>query len=94
MRYNKGKKKDGNQPISGTEYLTFWYAAQIPHDAVREENTGMPDEVAYETHLLSIEEALEKLAGLEVHRKVVEIAWKLWTESKSTIGSVLRDPLT
>jgi len=43
------------------EYLSFWYVGQIPADAVLEEGTRMPDEVNYETHLLTVEEAVKKL---------------------------------
>ncbi|KAJ7452038.1 NUDIX hydrolase domain-like protein [Mycena galericulata] len=58
------------------EYLTFWYVGQIPADAVREEGTGMPDEINYETHLLSVDEALKNLFPDE--GRVVAYAWTLY----------------
>jgi hypothetical protein len=42
--------------------------------------TGMPNEQSFISHLLTIDEALEKLRmhGHEVQRHVVDIAWKTW----------------
>jgi hypothetical protein len=45
----------------GYEYTCFWYAASLPQDAVREENTGMDDEKSYVGKLLPYEEALRVL---------------------------------
>ncbi|KAJ7607353.1 NUDIX hydrolase domain-like protein [Roridomyces roridus] len=61
------------------EYLTFWYLGQIPEDAVHEEGTGMPDEVNYETHLVSPEEAMHRLFKDEA--RVVQYAWALYRHS-------------
>ncbi|KAJ7730256.1 NUDIX hydrolase domain-like protein [Mycena maculata] len=70
------QRKRRNSTMSPGEYLTFWYIGQIPADAVREEGTGMPDEVNYETHLLSVEEATKKLFPNEA--RVVAYAWMLY----------------
>lgn len=43
---------------------------------VREEGTGMPDEVNFETHLLSVDDALKKLFPDEA--RVVAYAWMLY----------------
>jgi len=59
------------------EYLSFYYVGQIPDDAVPEENTRMPDEQTYVTHLLSIEEAYERLR-YSSEFTVVQYAWELW----------------
>ncbi|KAJ6492918.1 NUDIX hydrolase domain-like protein [Mycena vitilis] len=68
--------KRGNRTSPPGEYLSFWYAGQIPADAVREEGTGMPDEVNYEAHLLSVEDALKCLDSNEA--RIVHYAWKLY----------------
>ncbi|KAF7288134.1 Nudix hydrolase domain-containing protein [Mycena chlorophos] len=65
-------------------YLISWYVGAIAADAVREEGTMMPDEVNYETHLLSLEEARRKLWGTQEMR-VVEYAWTLYTETIAEI---------
>ncbi|KAJ6578791.1 NUDIX hydrolase domain-like protein [Mycena vulgaris] len=54
-------RKRRNYSLPPGEYLSFWYIGQIPADAVREEGTGMPDEVNFETHLLDVDDALNKL---------------------------------
>jgi hypothetical protein len=64
---------------NGVEYITFWYIARIPPGAVREENTGMANEVNYESHLLSYEEAMTKLPF--EHRDVAHTAWSIWKYS-------------
>ncbi|KIM41860.1 hypothetical protein M413DRAFT_445070 [Hebeloma cylindrosporum] len=63
----------------GREYLTTWYVGQIPEDAVAETGTGMPDEQNYQSHLLSFEEAFEKVWGSE--RRALRYAWQVycWT---------------
>ncbi|KAF8181081.1 hypothetical protein BJ912DRAFT_1062243 [Pholiota molesta] len=48
------------EPLTIT--LTAW--SQIPEDAVREAGTGMSDEQNYESHLLSIEEAMARVWGM------------------------------
>ncbi|KAJ7756341.1 NUDIX hydrolase domain-like protein [Mycena metata] len=55
------------------EYLTFWYVGHIPADATREQGTGMPDEVNYEAHLLTLDEAVARLDSVEA--TVVQYAW-------------------
>lgn len=68
-----------------TEYLTFWYVAQIGPHAVMEQNTRMPDEIDYVTHLLSWEHALWYLDhhGSAQHLKVLKIAKMLWEETRA-----------
>jgi hypothetical protein len=43
----------------------------------RELNTGMPDELNYEPHLLTIEQARVALKGYR-HLHVVELAWSIY----------------
>ncbi|KAG6879771.1 hypothetical protein C0992_011816 [Termitomyces sp. T32_za158] len=62
----------GGRHVPG-EYMTFWYAGQIPPDAVHETGTGMPDEQAYTSHIVTYEEAMNCLWGLE--RRVLEYVW-------------------
>ncbi|TBU59954.1 hypothetical protein BD310DRAFT_876361 [Dichomitus squalens] len=61
------------------EYLTFWYVGQIPADATVEAGTRMADEVDYETHLVTIQEALARLQGPPAH--VMHKAYELWTHT-------------
>ncbi|KAJ7153450.1 hypothetical protein C8R43DRAFT_1001986 [Mycena crocata] len=72
--YSERRRRNYTTPPG--EYLTFWYVGQIPEDAVREEGTGMPDEVNYETHLLDVRDALPKLGRDEA--LVVEYASELY----------------
>jgi len=69
--------------VHSGEYITFYYVGQILNDAVREEKTGMPNELSYVSHLLTIEEALQKLTqvGNDVQRHIVDIAWKTWKKT-------------
>ncbi|KAJ7630098.1 NUDIX hydrolase domain-like protein [Mycena polygramma] len=69
-------RKRGNRISPPGEYLSFWYVGQIPADAVREEGTGMPDEVNYEAHLMTVEDALKCLSRDEA--RVVDYAWALY----------------
>ncbi|KAJ7054715.1 NUDIX hydrolase domain-like protein [Mycena amicta] len=62
------------------EYLSFWYVGTIPIDAVRQEGTGMPDEINYESHLLSPHEAYEKLR-FDGEAKVVNYAVALYNHT-------------
>ncbi|KAG6889678.1 hypothetical protein C0995_015426 [Termitomyces sp. Mi166 len=62
----------GNRSVPG-EYMTFWYAGQIPPDAVHETGTGMPNEQTYTSHLYTYQEAILCLCGLE--RRVLEYVW-------------------
>jgi hypothetical protein len=67
---------------NGGEYLSFYYVGKLAVDAVHQEGTGMPDEKTYTTHLLSVDEATEKLRGW-IEGPVVSRAWDLW---QYTIG--------
>ncbi|KAI5887925.1 uncharacterized protein SCHCODRAFT_02639248 [Schizophyllum commune H4-8] len=51
------KYRGGQMSDPGGEYLTTWYAGQIPVDAPHHANTGMPDELNYESHLLTFDQA-------------------------------------
>jgi len=47
------------------------------YEPVRHENTGMDSEEAlYESHLLSVPEALERLEGIPVMQHVVRVGWE------------------
>jgi len=72
----------GNRIAPAGEYLSFWYVGQIPVDAVREEGTGMPDEVNYESHLMDVKDAVKLLFHDEA--TVVNYAWELfcWTHHR------------
>ncbi|KAJ7457012.1 hypothetical protein FB451DRAFT_1098391 [Mycena latifolia] len=74
-------RKRRNMVLPPGEYLTFWYVGQIPADAVPEEGTRMPDEVNYETHLLTVEDALRKLYPEEA--RVVHYAATLYDETRT-----------
>ncbi|KAM5532514.1 hypothetical protein V8D89_013801 [Ganoderma adspersum] len=58
------------------EYLTFWYVGQVPDNATVESGTRMEDEVNYETHFLSIGDALSVLHGPQ--QIIVSIAYQRW----------------
>ncbi|TFK48202.1 hypothetical protein OE88DRAFT_1647196 [Heliocybe sulcata] len=60
----------------GGEYLTFWYVGCIDNDAVREERTGMSDEQEYVGHLLTPQQAIDRLS--ETQAQVVRVAWALF----------------
>ncbi|KAI0262771.1 hypothetical protein BC834DRAFT_890168 [Gloeopeniophorella convolvens] len=60
----------------GGQYLTFYYAAQIPADAVRARGTGMPDEQHYVGTLLARDDALCRLPRGEAH--VAEVVYRVW----------------
>ncbi|KAI0673133.1 hypothetical protein C8Q78DRAFT_930406, partial [Trametes maxima] len=61
----------------GGEYLTFWYVGQIPANATIESGTRMPDEVGYQTYLLTYEEATTVLQGTG-QDQIVHTAYSLW----------------
>ncbi|KIM33100.1 hypothetical protein M408DRAFT_56833, partial [Serendipita vermifera MAFF 305830] len=63
----------------GYEYTCFWYAASLPPDAVREENTGMEDEKSYVGKLLPYEEAIRVLHDPESF--VVWFTYNKWLET-------------
>ncbi|KAJ7092479.1 NUDIX hydrolase domain-like protein [Mycena belliarum] len=69
-----------NVLFPASEYLSFWYVGQIPADAVPETDTRMPDEINYQTHLLDIEEATQRLYPDEA--RVVRYAAKLAEETR------------
>ncbi|EMD34910.1 hypothetical protein CERSUDRAFT_54362 [Gelatoporia subvermispora B] len=71
----------------GGEYLTFWYAGQIPEDAVHHLNTGMPDEQDYQSHSLNIEDALQVLDSTyqPVEHHVLATAYELWRETQKIL---------
>ncbi|TFK48205.1 hypothetical protein OE88DRAFT_557685 [Heliocybe sulcata] len=62
----------------GGEYLTFWYVGYIDEDAVREENTGMIDEKQYVSHLLTPQQALERLGDATIEAQILQMAWHLF----------------
>ncbi|KAG6876565.1 hypothetical protein C0993_002273 [Termitomyces sp. T159_Od127] len=64
----------GRRNVPG-EYMTSWYAGQIPlpPDAVHETGTGMPDEQTYTSYIVTYEEAMNRLQGLE--RRVLRYVW-------------------
>ncbi|KAI0085519.1 hypothetical protein BDY19DRAFT_965412 [Irpex rosettiformis] len=74
----KGPRWPQGPGCIGGEYLTFWFVGQIPHDAVHEAHTGMPDEVNYVSELVDIRTALHRLSDIE--RNVVQRAFDLWTQ--------------
>jgi len=41
----------------------------------------MFNETSYTSHLLPIDEALDKLARNKVHRHIVDYAWKTWQQT-------------
>ncbi|EIM80205.1 uncharacterized protein STEHIDRAFT_28238, partial [Stereum hirsutum FP-91666 SS1] len=75
-----GPKRFGNGHVdNGGIYQAFYYVGQIPADAVREENTGMPDEQTYVGTLLDLEEALKLLSPSE--GRVALMAYRLWKQT-------------
>jgi len=74
-----GPKYYGNRVDPGGQYITFCYVGQIPADAVREESTGMPDEMNYVGTLLELDVALSRLHGLEAH--IMNVAYLHWRET-------------
>lgn len=63
-------------------HVVHWSDRQLQE---RELNTGMPDEVNYEPHLLTIEQARVALKGSR-HLHVVELAWSLYRRNVDTYG--------
>jgi hypothetical protein len=58
--FNFQTKKYERPEYGGTEYICFYYIAQIPADAEPETGTKMWDEQGYVSHLLPFEEVLKK----------------------------------
>ncbi|KAF5325952.1 hypothetical protein D9611_001018 [Ephemerocybe angulata] len=75
------KQADGKMVCvdHGGEYLITWYLGSIPENAVRETGTGMPDEVDYVSHLLTFEEARERVPPAE--RRVLNWAWRVYCDT-------------
>jgi len=71
------------------EYVTYWYVAFIEEDAEREEDTGMPDEKDYESYLVSYEEAMKRLGG--VQKVIVDRAYKWWRRTEEWVEEDLVD---
>ncbi|GJJ14022.1 hypothetical protein Clacol_008279 [Clathrus columnatus] len=71
------------------EYITYWYVAFIEEDAEREEDTGMPDEKDYESYLVSYEEAMKRLGG--VQKVIVDRAYKWWRRTEEWVEEELVD---
>ncbi|KAF8816963.1 hypothetical protein BYT27DRAFT_7205352 [Phlegmacium glaucopus] len=61
---------------NGGEYLTTWYVGRIAENAVQQKGTGMPDEQNYESHLLSIDEAMRCISAGE--QKILQYAWEVY----------------
>ncbi|KAF9484164.1 hypothetical protein BDN70DRAFT_798276 [Pholiota conissans] len=68
--------RQGEPYDSGGEYLTTWYVGRIPEDAVKDTGTGMWDEQHYESHLLSFEEAVQRVWGQEL--MILRYAWTIY----------------
>jgi len=77
----KSRPNDG-----GTEYICFYYVAEIPEDAKPEANTKMWDEQGYVTHLLSLEEACSRLKmfGDSEQATIMSYAAQIWKETKES----------
>ncbi|KAL4256696.1 Nudix hydrolase domain-containing protein [Pleurotus pulmonarius] len=60
-------------------YFIHWYVGQIPADAVREEGTGMPDELTYTSDLFTLEEASQRL-DVDSQR-ILRYAWFLFQDT-------------
>ncbi|KAI8990387.1 hypothetical protein BD414DRAFT_483461 [Trametes punicea] len=79
------QRRRGGRHDNGGEYLVLWYVGQIPDDAVVETGTRMPDEVGYETYLVTKEQAAQLLPPpLSL---IVEVAFKLWETTQATLQS-------
>ncbi|KAH9487227.1 Diadenosine hexaphosphate hydrolase [Psilocybe cubensis] len=61
-------------------YLTSWFVGQIPEDAaVDTSRERMPSEENFQTHLLSYEEAMQKVNGSEID--VLQYAWDIYQKT-------------
>ncbi|CDO68758.1 hypothetical protein BN946_scf184989.g24 [Trametes cinnabarina] len=77
-----GRRRSGqNDP--GGEYLVFWYVGQIADDAAVETGTRMPDEVGYQTHLVTFAEAQRLLHGPLL--RIVRMAVDLWQATRAVL---------
>ncbi|KAI0369306.1 hypothetical protein BV20DRAFT_946440 [Pilatotrama ljubarskyi] len=74
------RRKHFGRDDNGGEYLTFWYVGQIADDAVLETGTRMPDEVGYETYLVTHDQAMHLLAG-SMMAQIVDTAYRLWRQT-------------
>jgi len=66
------RRRRGRDDVAG-QYFVHWYIGYIPHGAVREEGTGMPDEVDYEGRLVHIDDAVHRLID-PMEQSVLECA--------------------
>ncbi|PIL25853.1 hypothetical protein GSI_11606 [Ganoderma sinense ZZ0214-1] len=73
------KRASTSRPGGKAEYLTFWYVGQVSENAVVEPGTRMADEVNYETHFLSIKDAISLLPG--PYQLIVHMAHRLWLDT-------------
>lgn len=73
---------------SARVYFIHWYVGQIPPNAVREEGTGMPDELCYTSHLLPFEEASQKL-DVDSQR-ILRYAWYLFQDTTQSDKMVVQ----
>ncbi|KAI0031786.1 hypothetical protein K488DRAFT_24058, partial [Vararia minispora EC-137] len=64
----------------GDEYVCYYFVGQIPADAVREANTGMPDEASYVGELLDLDDAVARLTD-PAEKDAVVVAYSLWEET-------------
>jgi len=83
-RLNLHTEKWHDPDEGGTEYICFYYIAEIPEDAVQEKDTKMWDEQGYVSHLLPFEEAKKKLERCDVHMyHVLCKAGQIWEDTKA-----------
>ncbi|KAF9529150.1 hypothetical protein CPB83DRAFT_813005 [Crepidotus variabilis] len=77
------QRRNGTVESHGGEYLTFWYAGEIPENAVPQEDTGMSDEQNYETFLLDFDEAMDRIFGAEKY--VVQYVWNMFCRTEQML---------
>ncbi|KAF9054100.1 hypothetical protein BJ165DRAFT_1436045 [Panaeolus papilionaceus] len=87
--FHPRRLSNGQREAQGGQYLTFWYVAQIPADAVHEEGTGMSDEQDFESHLLTYEEALQHVWGEELG--VLRYVWEVYQNTLRLLDDSSRD---
>jgi hypothetical protein len=76
-------------PRHAYEYTCFWYAASLPLDAVREENTGMDDEKSYVGKLLPYQEALNVLHDPESY--IVWFTYNQWVKTRDELREAKKE---
>ncbi|PPR05099.1 hypothetical protein CVT24_010086 [Panaeolus cyanescens] len=82
--FHPRRLSNGQREAQGGQYLTFWYVAQIPENAIHEKGTGMPDEQDFESHLLTYEQAMKNVWGEEV--LVLRYAWEVYQHTLKTVA--------